>query len=260
MLALGYFPRPGGSSTSEPGKAKEEGEEGLQSRRNRFQVVVVPLKKVLSWGVLLLLYCSGKRTRLGIYRSRRSQDRRHRVHTAMITKTLISLGCNVMPSRGKPASGRRWQRRRSSETSPSRLGRLLLLPPVLLLQQFVLLLLLLLGLSPASALLQFAEVPNRITNERTATFTYDCTTLDVAQGDTCEVEVRVFDACTYIILACVYLVQTRHDTTRPWCSSRRLRPRLHKATTATSTTFDYFYNYCCIDACAWFCCTGTIYL
>lgn len=48
MLALGYFPRPGGSSTSEPGKEEEEGQEGLQSRRNRFQVVVVPLKKVLS--------------------------------------------------------------------------------------------------------------------------------------------------------------------------------------------------------------------
>lgn len=139
------------------------------------------------------------------------------MHTAMITETLISLECNAMPSRGKPASGRRRQRRRqSSERSPSRLGRLLLLPPVLLLQQFVLLLLLLLRLSPASALLQFAEVPNRITNERTATFTYDCTTLDVAQGDTCEVEVRVFDTCGTSILLysynSVYLLQTRHDT------------------------------------------------
>lgn len=43
MLALGYFPQPGGSS-SEPGKEEEEEEEGRQPRRNRFQVGVVPLK------------------------------------------------------------------------------------------------------------------------------------------------------------------------------------------------------------------------
>lgn len=91
----------------------------------------------------------------------------------------------------------RRRRRRSSATakglrlsplfsSTSWLGllQLLLLPVLLLLLQ-------LLALSPASALLQFAEVPNRTTNERTATFTFDCTALDVAQGDTCEVEVRV---------------------------------------------------------------------
>ena len=106
------------------------------------------------------------------------------MYTAMVTQALLSRGCNAMQPQGKPAGGRR--RRRPSETPLSRLGLLQLLPPVLLLQ-----LVLLLGLSPASALLQFVEVPNRTTNERTATFTYDCTTLDVAQGDTCKVEVRV---------------------------------------------------------------------
>ena len=117
------------------------------------------------------------------------------MRTTMMRGAVLSRGCNEMQSRGVARCRRR--RLRSSETgkglqvsplfaSSSRLGllRLLLLAVLLLLLQ-------LLALSPASALLQFAEVPHRTTNERTATFTFDCTTLDVAHGDTCEVEVRV---------------------------------------------------------------------
>lgn len=42
----------------------------------------------------------------------------------------------------------------------------------------------------ASALLQLDQVPNRITNKRSATFTYVCTPLDLADGDSCDVKVR----------------------------------------------------------------------
>ncbi len=45
-------------------------------------------------------------------------------------------------------------------------------------------------LGKAGALLQLDRVPNRITNERSATFTYVCTPLDVADMDGCDVEVR----------------------------------------------------------------------
>lgn len=44
-------------------------------------------------------------------------------------------------------------------------------------------------LSHAGALLQLDRVPNRITNERSATFTYVCTPIDVADGDSCDVKV-----------------------------------------------------------------------
>lgn len=44
-------------------------------------------------------------------------------------------------------------------------------------------------LAVGSALLVFDEVPNRITNQRRATFTYVCTPLDVAEGDDCAVKV-----------------------------------------------------------------------
>lgn len=40
-----------------------------------------------------------------------------------------------------------------------------------------------------SALLQLDHVPNRITNERSATFTYVCTPLDVAVEGSCDVKV-----------------------------------------------------------------------
>lgn len=48
--------------------------------------------------------------------------------------------------------------------------------------------------STASALLQLDRVPNRITNERSATFSYVCTPLDVADGDSCDV--KVGEVCT----------------------------------------------------------------
>lgn len=44
-----------------------------------------------------------------------------------------------------------------------------------------------------SALLQLDQVPNRITNERRAAFTYVCTPLDVADGDSCDVKVSEFN-------------------------------------------------------------------
>lgn len=49
----------------------------------------------------------------------------------------------------------------------------------------------------ASALLQLDQVPNRITNERSATFTYVCTPLDVADKDGCDVEVRESEVILY---------------------------------------------------------------
>lgn len=42
----------------------------------------------------------------------------------------------------------------------------------------------------SSALLELQGHPDSITNERTATFEYGCTALDVPQGDACGVEVR----------------------------------------------------------------------
>ena len=48
----------------------------------------------------------------------------------------------------------------------------------------------------ANALLQLDQVPNRITNKKSATFTYVCTPLDVADGDSCDVKVR---ACPYFL-------------------------------------------------------------
>lgn len=41
----------------------------------------------------------------------------------------------------------------------------------------------------AGALLQLDQVPNRVANKRSATFTYVCTPLDVADGDSCDVKV-----------------------------------------------------------------------
>lgn len=51
---------------------------------------------------------------------------------------------------------------------------------------------LILGLAAvrSSALLNLKSHPDSITNKRTATFEYGCTPLDVAEGDTCGVEVR----------------------------------------------------------------------
>lgn len=43
-----------------------------------------------------------------------------------------------------------------------------------------------------SALLQLDQVPNRMTNEGSATFTYVCTPLDVAVDDSCFVKVSVW--------------------------------------------------------------------
>ena len=50
----------------------------------------------------------------------------------------------------------------------------------------------------ASALLQLEQVPNRITNKRSATFTYVCTPLDVADGDGCDVKVRAALCCVVL--------------------------------------------------------------
>lgn len=61
----------------------------------------------------------------------------------------------------------------------------------MLLQLQLMLLNLFLAVTYTSALLQFDQVPDRITNQRRATFTYDCTPLDVAQGGGCNVKVRL---------------------------------------------------------------------
>lgn len=65
-----------------------------------------------------------------------------------------------------------------------------------------LLLLLLLGSANnrVSALLQLDQVPNRTTNERSATFTYVCTPLDTTEDDGCDVKVSRAQLCVCVLV------------------------------------------------------------